>query len=42
MEAAAHYLKNESRLNNIRQYVNALKHIKFEISDETTNVSIEK
>ncbi|XP_011494485.1 PREDICTED: mini-chromosome maintenance complex-binding protein [Ceratosolen solmsi marchali] len=38
LEAATQYLKDEGRLNNIRQYVNTLKKVKFEISDETTNI----
>ena len=38
LEAAKLYLKDESRLNDMRMYVNSLKNANFEFSDETADV----
>lgn len=39
LEAAKQYLKDETRLDDIRHYVSALKNAKFEWTDEMTDVS---
>ncbi|XP_033207989.1 mini-chromosome maintenance complex-binding protein isoform X2 [Belonocnema kinseyi] len=38
VEAAQQYLKDEDRLNNIRQYLHMLRHAKFEFDEEMTEV----
>ena len=39
LEAAQQYFKDEERLNNIRQYLNMLRHAKFEFNEELTGVN---
>lgn len=38
LEAAKQYLKDETRLNNIRQYLNILRHGNFEFNDQMTKI----
>jgi len=38
VEAAHQYLKDENRLANIRQYIEALKHAEFVFNEEITKV----
>lgn len=38
IEAAHQYLKDENRLANIRQYIEALKHVEFVFNEEITKV----
>lgn len=38
VEAAHQYLKDENRLANIRQYIEALKHTEFVFNEEITKV----
>lgn len=38
VEAAHQYLKDENRLANIRQYIEALKHTEFAFHEEITKV----
>ncbi|XP_001600675.2 mini-chromosome maintenance complex-binding protein isoform X1 [Nasonia vitripennis] len=38
LEAAKQFLKDETRLNDIRQYVNSLKNAKFDFAKETAKV----
>jgi len=38
MEAAHQYLKDENRLTNIRQYLEALRHTEFVINEDITEV----
>ena len=38
VEKVDYYLRDEDRLNNIRQYLNTLRHSKFEFDDQMTEV----
>lgn len=38
VEAARQYLRDENRLANIRQYLEALRHTEFVISEDITEV----
>lgn len=37
-EAANQYLKDQERLNNLREYIQVIKETKFEIQNEMTDV----
>lgn len=39
IEAANQYLNDQSRLTDIRQYLEVLRHTEFEFNEDVTNVS---